>query len=153
MRRPAENRIVERQARILEESDRFLPEEIAQMRNNPVIERVNHEALADKSALDISFKEAVEQINQQIAVQQQQLDALKEQRKLLIKDYRADVADLAEREDLPFVPVGTPAPVRILPDVVSPAPGSVPTPIGGGGISIGGGGAVSDHLATDFHAH
>lgn len=159
---PAADRVIERQAQILEESREFLPEEIAHLRQRNLMERVDQDALEAKQAYDADFSQKVVSINTQIANLRNQIKKLEEHKTTLIREYHNAIADLRETEDLPLQPITTPTHVletdqpiaadnRNNRGYVGIVPGTTQPVTTNSGS--GGGGGVRHYLGSDFHAH
>ena len=159
---PAADRVIERQAQILEESQEFLPEEIAHLRQRNLMERVNEDAIEAKKAYDADFSQKVVSINTQIANLRNQIKKLEEHKTTLIREYHNAIADLRENENLPVQPITTPTRVletdqpiaadnRNNRGYVGVVPGTT-QPVTTNSES-GGGGGVRHYLGSDFHAH
>jgi len=163
----AANPLVERQAQVLEASQKFLPDEIARMRGSVLaVNPEETQTLREKSLKDEAFLQQIAAINQQIAAQQEALRNLQAQRAEIISRYNQDIKNLALRKDLPFKPVAAPPPPvlenkRATVSVSSSAPtstrsgGSI-TPdshLGTGTGSLGTGTGRRLESNVDFHAH
>ena len=163
---PASDRIIERQAQILEESREFLPEEIAHLRQRNLMERVSQDALEAKQAYDTDFSQKVVSINTQIANLRAQIKKLEEHKVTLVREYHNAVAELREAEDIPLRPITTPTHVletqqplaandRNNRGYVGGVPGTT-QPVSNNNETISGGsggGGVRHYLGSDFHAH
>ena len=157
LRAPAADPIIERQAKLLEQSQEFLPEEIAHLRKRNLMERVSQDAVEAKKQYDEDFSEKVVTINTQVANLRAQIRNLEEQKLTLVREYHDAVADLRAEKDLPLQPITTPTQVR----ETTQQPRAVENRNNRGFVgsltpeqpSLGGGGGVRHYSGTDFQAH
>lgn len=163
LRAPSSDPIIERQARILEESQEFLPEEIAHLRQRNLMERVTTDAIETKRGYDKEFEQKVVTINTQIDQMRTQIKKLEEHRRTLIKEYHNAIADIREKKNIPVQPIPTPTKiikkddVPVMRDITADKirnnrgyVGSIPTSAGdqprlGGGVRM--------HMGQDIQQH
>lgn len=150
----AANPIVERQAQVLEATQKFLPEEIAHMRGSALaVNTEDAQIFREKSLKDEAFTQQVDAINKQIATQQEVLRKLFAQRAEIISAYNQDIKNFAETKDLPFKPIAAPIAPNA-PPIMGAAVPKPPVSNNKGRVEFkSGGGVNTEALIQDFRAH